>query len=51
MTLTCIKRPEDTYGILEHDSLGIALAATLGFDTVGAYWFLFTTFDPAFATR
>jgi len=51
MTETCIiKRPEDAYGVLEHNSLGIAFADTLGFDTVGAYWLLFATLDPALAT-
>jgi hypothetical protein len=42
--------PEDAYGVLEHDSLGISLADPLGFHAIGAYWFLFTALDPALAT-
>lgn len=44
-----VKSPEDTYGILEHHSLGIALADTLGLDTIGANGLFLTTFDAAFA--
>ena len=44
------ERPEDAYGVLEHDSLGISLADSLGFHAIGAYWFLFATFDSALAT-
>lgn len=44
-----VKSPKDTYGILEHHSLGIALADTLGLDTIGANGLFLTTFDAAFA--
>jgi hypothetical protein len=50
MAVACTERPEDTYGVLEHDSLGIALADAFGFDTVGAYWLLLTALDAALAT-
>lgn len=45
-----IKRPKDAYGIFEHHSLGIALANTLGFDTITAYWLLLATLDATLAT-
>lgn len=45
-----IERPENSYGVLEHHSLSIALADTLGFDTIGAYRLLFATLNSSFAT-
>jgi hypothetical protein len=45
-----IERPENPYGVLEHHSLGIALANPLGFDTIGADGLLLATLDPSFAT-
>lgn len=45
-----IKSSKDPYGIFEYHSLGIALANTLGFDTIAAYWLLLATLDPTLAT-
>jgi hypothetical protein len=50
LAVTTTERPEDAYGVLEHDSLGISLANPLGFHAISAYWFLFTALDPTLAT-
>lgn len=50
LAVATTERPEDAYVVLEHDSLGISLADSLGFHAIGAYWFLFAALDPALAT-
>lgn len=40
----------DAQWVLEHNSSRIALANTLGLNTVAAYGLLFSTFDSTFAT-
>jgi hypothetical protein len=50
LAVASIERPKYAYGVLEHDSLGITLAESLGFHAVGTYWFLFAALDPALST-
>lgn len=41
---------EDTHGVLEDHSLGVALTNPLGFDAVATYWLLFAAFNTTFPT-
>lgn len=48
--MASVKGTKEAYRVLEDNPLSIALADSLGFDAVGAYWLLFAALDPTLST-